>query len=116
MRKPSEATRVQIAASILLADISKQGRQAITTVFLGPTDHRDPRVKATCQAGSITVNWDDSLDMIENHAVAAAMVAVSLEWATVENFARRYAMGAPTSGGYVFVEIPGSFERERTHA
>lgn len=106
MRKPSDKTRVQIAAAILLANMSAQGRQSITTVFLGPTDHRDPRVKATCEAGSVTVDWDDSLDMRENHAVAAAMLAVALEWATPENFPARYAMGAVKGGGYVFVEIP----------
>lgn len=30
-------------------------KQAIVTKFLGPTNYRGSRVKATCQAGSVTI-------------------------------------------------------------
>jgi hypothetical protein len=41
-------------------------RQAIVTKFLGPTDHRGSRIKATAEAGSITVSWDHGLGVEEN--------------------------------------------------
>ena len=54
--------------------------QAIITKYLGPTDHRGSRVKATCQAGSLTLEWDDTLDLDANHRVAAIALAEKLGW------------------------------------
>lgn len=88
-----------------LGQITGPVRQCITTKFLGPTEHRDPRVKATAAGGmSVTVIWDDSLDERENHAVAAIELAKKLDWCTPLAFADQYAMGG-TGDGYVFVDV-----------
>lgn len=48
----------------------------ITTRFLGPTNHRGARVKATSGGGrTLTVSWDYALGIHENHAAAAAALA-----------------------------------------
>jgi hypothetical protein len=51
-------------------------RRACFTRFLGPTDHRDSRVKATHCATrkSVTLSWDHALGTTANHALAAARV------------------------------------------
>jgi hypothetical protein len=51
----------------------------ITTRYLGPTDHRPGRVKATAGSGrTITLAWDHALSVAENHAAAAAALAGKL--------------------------------------
>jgi hypothetical protein len=54
--------------------------QAIETRFYGPTNHRGARVKATCEAGTITVPWDDGLGVDENHDAAALALLRRLGW------------------------------------
>lgn len=54
--------------------------QAITTKYLGPTNYRGSRVKATAQAKSITIEWDDALNATANHSRAAQRLANDLEW------------------------------------
>lgn len=44
--------------------------QAIQTKFLGPTNTKGSRVKATCWLTSVTVSWDHSLNVEENHHAA----------------------------------------------
>lgn len=45
---------------------------AIVTKFIGPTNSRGSRVKATTPGGhSITLNWDHALNSGENHNRAA---------------------------------------------
>jgi hypothetical protein len=39
-------------------------RQAITTKFIGPTNHRGSRISVRCQAKRIVVGWDHALDMV----------------------------------------------------
>jgi hypothetical protein len=55
-------------------------RQAIETKFLGPTETKGSRVKALCQAGSITLSWDHSLRPDDNHAAAAQALADKMGW------------------------------------
>lgn len=55
-------------------------RQAITTKFLGPTNARGSRIKATAGAGSLTVNWDHSKSLEDNHKEAAMALARKLDW------------------------------------
>ena len=50
--------------------------QAIVTKYLGPTNNRCARVKATAQAGSVTISWDCALDVDANHDAAAIALAV----------------------------------------
>jgi len=54
--------------------------QAITTKYFGPSATRDARVKATAQAGSVTVPWNDTLNYERNHASAAQALATKLDW------------------------------------
>ena len=72
--------------------------QAITTKFLGSTNHRGSRVKATCQAKSMIVPWDDALDIDDNHDVAAKMLAESLSWG-----GEWHRGGLPSGEGNVYV-------------
>jgi hypothetical protein len=41
--------------------------QAIVTKYIGPTNHKPSRIKAKCEAMSITVTWRAELDSTENH-------------------------------------------------
>lgn len=52
----------------------------ILTKYLGPTNTRGSRVKATTGSGaSITIPWDHELDADQNHA-AAAMALITHRW------------------------------------
>ena len=44
--------------------------QAITTKYLGPTNTKGSRIKATCWLKSKTVPWDYSLNTDQNHNAA----------------------------------------------
>jgi hypothetical protein len=55
-------------------------RQAIMTKYLCPTDTRGARVKASCEAGSVIVTWDHSLNIDQNHTRAASALAHKLGW------------------------------------
>lgn len=54
--------------------------QAIQTKYLGPTNFRGSRVKAYCQAGSITIDWEHSLNPEDNHKHAVLELIKKLEW------------------------------------
>lgn len=58
-------------------------RQAIVTKFLGPTNTRGSRVKATAQAGSITLELDYARSREDNHRMAARVLANKLDWSGV---------------------------------
>jgi hypothetical protein len=74
-------------------------RQAIVTRFRGPTNHRGARIRALCDAGSITVSWDYSLGVAENHLAAAKALARKLGWPEdVEG-------GSLPGAGYAFVQL-----------
>lgn len=77
--------------------------QAITTKFLGATNHRPSRVKATSASGhTVTVSWDHALNTTENHLAAARTLAEKLEWRGC------WVMGG-LEPGFVFVCLmPGS--------
>jgi hypothetical protein len=75
--------------------------QAIVTKYLGPTNSRGSRVKATCQAGSITVSWDDAWDVFPNHRAAALALVKKLGW---DSYPGTWHDGClPDDTGYVFV-------------
>lgn len=78
--------------------------QAIQTRFLGPTNHRDARVVAQCQAGRIVVAWDSSTGVEENHALAARALAIKLGW-TRKYYGAMYGGGLPNETGYAFVFV-----------
>jgi len=55
-------------------------RQAILTKYLGPTNFRGSRIKATASAGSITVEYDNALSSEQNHRHAARMLQQKFQW------------------------------------
>ena len=73
-------------------------RQAIVTKYLGPSNHRGARVKATAQAGSITLPWDDARDVDENHAASVMALAAKYNWGTAW-----IGGGSPDGTSYVWV-------------
>lgn len=74
-------------------------RQAIVTKYIPCTNFRPSRVKAKCQAGSVTVSWDHALDSLGNHANAARTLCERFGWSG------RWEAGAGAdTGGYVFVQ------------
>ena len=72
--------------------------QAITTKYVGATSYKPSRVKATAEAGSITLSWDSSLDENENYAAACRALADKWEWGGDW-------VGGGTAQGYVFVNV-----------
>lgn len=72
--------------------------QAITTRYFGPGNVKGARVKAACQAKSITLPWDHSLNFAANHLVAAKALATDLGW----NYGRWIGGGLP-DGSTVWV-------------
>lgn len=73
--------------------------QAIVTKYIGPTNFRGSRVKATAQAGSITIGWDDALNADDNHQRAAQALATKHGWP------RRAAHGVLPDGSHVWVPV-----------
>jgi hypothetical protein len=73
-------------------------RQAIATHYIGPTNTRGSRVKAQCEAGSVTLEWDDSLNQTMNHAAACRALLTKLDWRG------HWYMGGIRGRGYVFVQ------------
>ncbi len=74
--------------------------QAIVTKYLGPTNTRGSRVKATCNAGSVTVSWDHALNIDENHEAAFRALVDKLGW---QAYGPWNHGGLPNNGGRVFV-------------
>lgn len=72
--------------------------QAITTKYLGPTNFRGSRIKAYCQAGSITIPFDHSLSGEEVYAKAAWALCKKLGWN-----AERLTMGIDKHGKRIFL-------------
>ena len=54
--------------------------QAIITKYHGPTNTKGSRVSARCDAGRVTIPWDDALSSDENHAAAARDLMRHLRW------------------------------------
>ncbi len=54
--------------------------QAIETKYLGPTNFRGARIKASAQAGSITIPWDHALNVEGNHDAACKALVRKWGW------------------------------------
>ena len=70
--------------------------QAITTKYLGPTNFRGARIKATAEAGSVTVDFPYEFSGADAHAVAALALARKIGW-------DGDLLAGGTADGYVFV-------------
>lgn len=78
-----------------------QYRQAIVTHYLGPTNVRGSRIKATAQAGSVTLHYASELDTFDNHARAAVALANRFGWLECQSM----VSGALPDGSYVFCMV-----------
>lgn len=79
--------------------------QAIQTKFIPVTNYRPSRVKAWCEAGSLTVCWDHGLNVDENHASAARTLRDKLGWAA-DGYGAMVGGALPKpSSGYAFVFV-----------
>lgn len=56
--------------------------QAIRTRYFGPTNVRDSRMQAKCEAGAIYVSYDRALNIDENHKAAMTSLQIKLDWNT----------------------------------
>lgn len=52
--------------------------QTIQTKYLGPTNTRGSRIKATCWLTSFTIPWDYSANVEENHTAAIEALVCKL--------------------------------------
>lgn len=61
-------------------EVKAAQRQAIQVKFLCPTNTLGSRYKAFCEAGSLTVPADHSLNVSDNKAAACAALVRKLGW------------------------------------
>jgi len=54
--------------------------QAITTKYLPQTNYRQSRIKATCEAGTLALPWNYSMNVEDNHHACAVALTVKLNW------------------------------------
>lgn len=73
--------------------------QAIITKYFGPSHVKGSRVKATCEAGSLTIAWDDSIDSEPNHHTAALKLCAKLGWTG------KLASGGMPKAGYCYAFV-----------
>ncbi len=76
----------------------------IETKYLGPTNHRGGRVKATIvnfRLKTKTLSWDHALDPVENHTRAAQFLSDSCDLPQGSEWEARYYSGVD-GGGYIF--------------
>lgn len=72
--------------------------QAIVTRYHGPTSTKAGRIKATAAAGSVTMEYDHSLNQERNHDVVAKALADKFKWG-----GGWYGGGMPDGKGNVYV-------------
>jgi hypothetical protein len=77
--------------------------QAIVTKFLGPTNSRGSRIKATASGGSITVSYDHRLNPEQNHDAACRALVAKLGWNTKHYSAFWQRGGLPSEDGNCYV-------------
>lgn len=80
-------------------------RQAIITKYLGPTNFRGSRIKATAYAGSVTIDYDAGLSQQRNHDAAARKLAKKFGW-----HGDWVAGGMPSEDGNCYVVLETEFD------
>ena len=80
--------------------------QAIITKYIGPTNTKHSRIKATAAAGSITVEYNHSLDIEGNHVAAAKKLADKFGWSG------KWVQGCLHTGDYVHTSVASWTEYE----
>lgn len=74
--------------------------QAIVTRYFGPSNVKGSRIKAIASAGSVTLHYDDSLNLDQNHCRAAEALANKFGWSSYGTW---HGGGLPNSGDQVWV-------------
>lgn len=73
--------------------------KAIIVKYLGPTDTKGSRWKASCDGGSCTVPYDHALNCDENATAAAVALCQRMKW----HGSTIIGPGRGPNGDYVFV-------------
>ena len=74
--------------------------QAIVTKYLPATNTRGSRIKATCDAGSVSISYPHELSGSDCHRAAAQALLDKLDW---NKYGALIGGGLPNNAGYVFV-------------
>ncbi len=83
-----------------MATASEACYQAIETKYLGPTDTKGSRVKASTESGqSRIIPWDDARDSETNHRIGAIALCHKMQWSG-------HLVGGAVKRGYVWVFLP----------
>ena len=82
--------------------------QAIITKFIGPTETRGHRIKASCESGSVTIAYPDCDDNQDAHHKAAQALCNKFGWS-----GRLIGGALPSCAGYAFVFEPVATGRVR---
>ena len=80
--------------------------QAIETKYLPLMNHRGARIKASAQAGSVTIPWDYALNVEGNHDAACKALVRKLGW-----FGSWIRGALPSSRGNVYVLAVNAYDR-----
>jgi len=72
--------------------------QTITTKYLGPTNTKGSRIKASCEGGSITVSLDYGVEIEQDYMKAAKALKDKMNWSGE-------MIGGHTKDGMVFVFV-----------
>ncbi|RWP84718.1 MAG: hypothetical protein EOR11_19860 [Mesorhizobium sp.] len=73
--------------------------QAITTKYYGPANVKGSRIKATAQAGTVWLEYDDGLSSEQNHNAAAKALADRYGWSG------GWIGGGLSTGGNCYVNV-----------
>lgn len=80
--------------------------QAIQTKYLSATNTKPSRIKAWCQAGSLTISYPHEHDEANAHYSAAQALLVKLQWTGV-NYGVLHQGALPNNAGYCHVMVKG---------
>lgn len=75
------------------------GRQAIVVKFMPCTDTKSARMKATSQAGSVTVGYDYAVSASANYSQACDALLAKLGWGG------KWIGSQMPNGDYAFVQV-----------
>jgi hypothetical protein len=78
--------------------------QAIQTKYMGPTNTKGSRIKATCAAGSVTIDYPHELSGMDCHAKAAYALLAKMHWDY------KLVGGQLANGDYAFVMVDQASE------
>lgn len=84
--------------------------QAIVTTYHGPTNVKGSRIKAKAAAKTKWFHWDHSLNVEQNHTMAAHALAKELDWSGVW-----FGGGLPDTSGFCFVNCGHTCKDEAFH-